>query len=80
MGGGPIVRLEPVTKDDQVTYLVTAEHGLAFSGEYDSYGEAMGALAIFGSLVWHLWHLSHTPAIRGLVWRPKPLPWPPGPR
>jgi hypothetical protein len=77
MGGGPVVRIEPVKAHDNVFYLVTADHGISITGQYTSYEEGMAALAVLGHLVWHL---SQTGVAKGLVWTPKPLPWPPGPR
>jgi hypothetical protein len=77
MAGGPFVRIELVTTGEKVTYLVTAENGVKISGEYGSYEEGMTALSALAHLAWDL---AHTQIVRGLVWTPKPLPWPPGPR
>jgi hypothetical protein len=77
MGGGPFVRIERIRTEEQVTYLVTAESVVKISAEYGSYEEGMTALSALAYLVWDL---AHTQIVRGHVARPKPLPWPPGPR
>jgi hypothetical protein len=77
MGGGPIVRIEPMEGTGGKSYRASAEFGVTISAEAESLDQALELLSVFASLVWDL----AASGLEGVVWHPgRPLPWPPGPR
>lgn len=78
MGGGPIVRLEPLSDSPAGGYRVTAEAGVKITGEFKTLDRSLEVLSVLASLVWDL---EEAGVSMGSVERsPRELPWPPGPR